>query len=190
MFGLWYRILVLLWKQLREGHNYPALWNGRLSSLLTINRRLQVVDLMVLHQWSMINITFDQRKHTKPKVYYLEMNERDVKSYFGIVLTSTFYYTILLWEKYRNIESTLYGAQLCTCLSGNYVSDIAKFSKVDCVFYILVLLLRWRSKGRKYEYSKIINWGASRKTFIVTNVVNVCTYSTNNRNEIIVPERP
>ena len=121
MFGLRYRILVLLWKQLREGHNYPALWNGRLSSLLTINRRLQVVDLMVLHQWSMINITFDQRKHTKPKVYYLEMNERDVKSYFGIVLTSTLCYTILLWEKNRNIESTLYGAQLCTSLFGNYV---------------------------------------------------------------------
>jgi hypothetical protein len=159
MFGLRYRILVLLWKQLREGHNYPTLWNGWLSSLLTINRRLQVVDLMVLHQWSMINITFDKRKHTKPKVYYLEMNESDVKSYFGIVLTSTLCYTFLLWEKYRNIESTLYGAQLCTCLSGNYVSDYTKLSEVDSIF--------WYLSRRKDDVWK------GRKTFIPFKEVNI-----------------
>jgi hypothetical protein len=151
--------LVLLWKQLREGHNYPAPWNGRLSSLLTINRRLQAVDLMVLHQWSMINITFDQRKHTKPKVYYLEMNERDVKSCFGLVLTSTFCYAILLREKYRNIESTLYGVQFCTFLYGNYVSDYAKLSQVDSLF--------WYLSRRKDDVWK------GRKTFIPFKEVNI-----------------
>ena len=151
--------MVLLWKQLREGHNYPAPWNGRLSSLLTINRRLQAVDLMVLHQWSMINITFDQRKHTKPKVYYLEMNERDVKSCFGLVLTSTFCYAILLREKYRNIESTLYGVQFCTFLSGNYVSDYAKLSQVDSLF--------WYLSRRKDDVWK------GRKTFIPFKEVNI-----------------
>jgi hypothetical protein len=49
---------------------------------------------------------------------------------FGLVLRSTFCNAILLREKYRNIESTLYGAQFCTCLSGNYVSDYTKLSKV------------------------------------------------------------
>ena len=151
--------MVLLWKQLREGHNYPAPWNGRLSSLLTINRRLQAVDLMVLHQWSMINITFDQRKHTKPKVYYLEMNERDVKSCFGLVLTSTFCYAILLREKNRNIESTLYGVQFCTFLSGNYVSDYAKLSQVDSLF--------WYLSRRKDDVWK------GRKTFIPFKEVNI-----------------